>query len=289
MIQAFACAIKEMSPKKYIAAPDMNTGEEEMQWYAEANGSWKSCTGKPADYCIKALGGRWERCGIPHEFGSTGFGVAHSAIVACDFLGLHRHASVAIEGFGNVGSFTAKYLSGFGARIVAVSDSKGCVYDPSGIDFDELLKIKQETGSVANYKHGKKIRNGEIFGLPVDILIPAAQPDVITKENVGKIKAKIIVEAANIPATPEIEEMLHRRGILVVPDIVANAGGVISSYAEYRGHHPKKMLEMVEKKIVKNTKMVLENAKRKNISPRAAAMEIAMERVRKAMGKRNKN
>lgn len=287
LIQAFARAIKQLSPKKYIAAPDMNTGEEEMQWYAEANGSWRSCTGKPANYCIKVLGGRWKKCGIPHEFGSTGFGVAHSAMVACESAGIHKHASVAIEGFGNVGSFTAKYLSEFGAKIVAVSDSRGCVYDPSGIDFDELLKIKQETCSVANYKHGKTIKNEGLFGLSVDILIPAAQPDVINKSNVGKIKAKIIVEAANIPATPEIEEKLHRRGILVVPDIVANAGGVISSYAEYRGHHPKKMLETVEKKITRNTRLVLELAGKSNIKPRDAAMEIAVERVRKAMEKRS--
>ncbi len=297
LIQAFAREIKELSPKKYIAAPDMNTGEEEMQWYAEANGDWRSCTGKPADYCIKALGGRWEKCGIPHEFGSTGFGVARAAMAACDFLGLHRHASVAIEGFGNVGSFTAKYLSGFGARIVAVSDSKGCVYDPDGLDFEELRKIKEKTGSVINYfgrsaktdilGRGEIIPNEKLFELPVDILIPAAQPDVITKENVGKIKAKIIVEAANIPVAPDIEGKLHRRGILVVPDIIANAGGVISSYAEYRGYHPKKMLEMVERKIVKNIKIVLENAKRKNIKPRDAAMKIAVERIREAMEKRN--
>ncbi len=296
LVQAFARAIKELSPKEYIAAPDMNTGEEDMRWYAEANGSWRSCTGKPADYCIKVLGGRWERCGIPHEFGSTGFGVAHSAIVACDFVGIHRHAGVAIEGFGNVGTFTAKYLSEFGMKIVAVSDSKGCVYDPDGLDIEELRKIKEKTGSVINYfaksakadilGEGEILSNEKLFELPADILIPAAQPDAINKNNVGKIKAKIIVEAANIPAAPDIEGKLHRRGILVVPDIVANAGGVISSYAEYRGHHPKKMLEMVEKKIVKNTRIVLENAKRKNIKPRDAAMEIAMERVRKAMEKR---
>ncbi len=297
MVQAFARAIKELSPKKYIAAPDMNTGEEEMKWYAEANGSWKSCTGKPANYCIKALGGRWEKCGIPHEFGSTGFGVAHAAITACRHIGLNmQEANVAIEGFGNVGTFTAKYLSEFGMRMVAVSDSKGCVYGSDGLNIRELIKIKEKTGSVINYfgksaktellGEGEILPNEKLFELPVDILIPAAQPDVITRSNAGKIKAKIIVEAANIPAAPDIEERLHSRGILVVPDIVANAGGVISSYAEYRGYHPKKMLETVEKKIVKNTRLVLENAKRKNIKPRDAAMEIAMERVMKAMGKR---
>lgn len=294
LVQDFARAIRRLSPKEYIAAPDMNTGEEEMKWYAEING-WKSCTGKPANYCIKILGGRWEKCGIPHEFGSTGFGVAKAALVACDFLGI-RHASVAIEGFGNVGTFAARYLLEAGMKIVAVSDSKGCVYNPDGLDVNELMKIKEKTGSVINYfsasaktgllGKGEILPNEKLFELPVGILIPAAQPDVINKKNIGRIKAKIIVEAANIPATPEIEEELHKRGILVVPDIIGNAGGVISSYAEYRGYHPKKMFETVERKIARNTKLVLETAKKKSIKPRDAALEIAMERVRKAMWKR---
>lgn len=283
LIQGFAKAIKLLSPARYIAAPDMNTGEEEMIWYVEANGNWHSSTGKPADYCMK-LFGKGEKCGIPHEFGSTGFGVALSTQIACKNAGLDEHATVAIEGFGNVGSFTAKYLSEFGLRIVAVSDSKGCISNPSGIDVNELLKVKQETGSVINYKLGEKLKNEELFELPVDVLIPSAIPDTINKRNVDKIKAKVIVEAANIPATPEIEEHLHRSGILVVPDIIANAGGVISSYAEYRAYNPKKMLDTVERKIAKNTRLVLENAEEKNIKPRDAALQIAMERVRKAMG-----
>lgn len=283
LIQGFAEAIKLLSPEKYIAAPDMNTGEEEMKWYVEANGNWHSSTGKPADYCMK-LFGKGEKCGIPHEFGSTSFGVALSTLIACRNAGIDKHTSAAIEGFGNVGSFTAKYLSEFGLRIVAVSDSKGCIYNPFGINVNELLKVKLETGSVINYKSGEKLKNEELFALSVDILIPSAMPYTINKNNVDKIKAKVIVEAANIPATPEIEEHLHRSGVLVVPDIIANAGGVISSYAEYRGYNPKRMLDTVERKITKNTKLVLENAMKKNIKPRDAALETAMERVRKAMG-----
>lgn len=286
LIEGFARAIRRLSPEEYIAAPDMNTGEEEMLWYAEANGNWRSCTGKPADYCMQLFGKEGEKCGIPHEFGSTGFGVAHSALVACRRAGLDAgEASIAIQGFGNVGSFAARYLSELGLRIVAVSDSKGCIYNPSGIDISELLKVKQETGSVINYKPGEKLKGEDLFTLPVDILIPAAQPDAITKENAGKIKAKIMVEAANIPAAPEVEEELHARGILAVPDIVANAGGVISSYAEYRGYNPSRMLQTVEKKIVKNAELVLDNASKMGIKPRDAAMEIAVKRVREAMEK----
>ncbi|MDI6825633.1 MAG: Glu/Leu/Phe/Val dehydrogenase [Candidatus Aenigmarchaeota archaeon] len=282
IIQAFARALKPVCPSMYVAAPDMNTGEEEMRWFAEANGDWKACTGKPADMCIQP-----GVCGIPHEYGSTGFGVAHSTIVATEHIGLDiKNATVAVEGFGNVGSFVCKYLSEYGAKIVAVSDSKGVIYNTDGIDFNELSKIKKETGSVINYKPGDVLKNGEIFELPVDILIPAAVPDVITKKNVNRVKAKIIVEGSNIPVPHDIERKLYERNILVVPDFVANAGGVISSYAEYVGKTPEDMFKLVEEKIKKNMKIVLKHAKQKGISPRDAAMEIAQERVRKAMNKK---
>ncbi len=283
LIQSFAKALKQLSPKKYIAAPDVNTSEEEMQWYAEANGDWKSCTGKPATYCMIAFGRSGQKCGIPHEFGSTGFGVAHATAVAAEHARLSLNgATVAIEGFGNVGSFAFDYLSQMGTKIVAVSDSKGVIYNKDGLNFDRLSSVKEKTGSVINYKPGQVLPNRNIFELPVDILVPAALPDVINKENVNKVKAKIVVEAANIPATPEIEEILHKRGILVVPDFVANAGGVISSYAEYRGYNPKKMFDLVERKVKRNEKIVLGRAKNENIKPRDAALEIAKERIREA-------
>jgi len=122
--------------------------------------------------------------------------------------------------------------------------------------------------------------------LPVDILVPASIPNVINEKNVDRIKARLVVEAANIPATYESEKLLHERGICVVPDIIANAGGVISSYAEYKGENPQKMFEMVEEKIVKNVKLILEKAQEKKVSPRDAALEIAQKRVKQAMEKR---
>jgi len=235
--------------------------------------------------CIKHKNG--SVCGIPHEFGSTGFGVAHAAAVALEHNGLDiRNTTIAIEGFGNVGSFAAKFLSKWGARIAAVSDSKGCIYNQEGLNFEELEKIKKETGSVTNYKPGKVLNGKEIFELPVDVLIPAAQPDVITMENVDKVKAKIICEGANIPISHEVEEILYKKGILIVPDFVANAGGVISSYAEVKGYHPKDMFALVERKIKKNVLLVLKRARDEQKSPRAVALEIAKERVLKAMKKR---
>src|SRR3989338_4649305 len=131
LIRAFAIAIKPISPSRYIAAPDINTSEKEMAEYVRANGSFRSATGKPANLCV-APG---VKCGIPHEFGSTGFGVAHATVVGAEHMKLHlKDATIAIEGYGNVGMFAAEHLSKFGAKIVAVSDSKGCVYDKNGLD-----------------------------------------------------------------------------------------------------------------------------------------------------------
>lgn len=221
IIQAFSRALKPVSPRWYVAGPDVNTGEEEMKWYSEANGSLMSCTGKPEFMCIKP----GEKCGIPHEYGSTGFGVAQSTLITTQQVGLAiNEVSIAIEGFGNVGTFTAQHLSEAGAKIVAVSDSKGVIHNPDGLDVKKLLTTKRRTGSVINYRPGKVLPNWELFGLSADVLIPAALSDSITKQNVDKIKARIIVEAANIPMSPKIEEILYKRGVLIVPDFVANAG-----------------------------------------------------------------
>jgi glutamate dehydrogenase/leucine dehydrogenase len=269
LLIAFGRMLRNIAPKIYIAGPDVNTGEEEMRWFVEGNGNLKSATGKPKD-----LGG------LPHELGSAGFGVYHSILVTLDFMKLNiKDSTVAIEGFGNVGSYTAKFLYEAGAKVIAVSDSKGVVYNKDGLDVPKLLEVKRQTGSVINYKPGEVLPNEKIFELPVDILIPATMSDVINEKNMDKIQAKIIVEASNIPAKPEIEEILHKRGILVIPDFVANAGGVISSYAEYRGYDEKKAFELIEKKIVKNTKLVLREAKKLNVKPRDAALKIAKERI----------
>lgn len=276
IVHAFAKAIKPISPSQYVTAPDIAMAEEEMRIIAKENGP-KSVTGKPAD-----IGG------IPHELGSTGFGVAQAVKVAAEHLKIPlKGATVAIEGFGNVGTFTMKFLTEWGAKVVAVSDSHGMIYNEKGLNYEKLMKVKKDTGSVTHYPDGQKHDARGLFELAVDFVIPGALPDVITKDNVEKVKAKCIVEAANIPMTSEIEEILHKRGILVVPDFVANAGGVISSYVEYIGGKPEQMWKMVEEKIVKNTRFVLEQAKKKKVMPRIAALEIAKERIRKAMQRSN--
>jgi glutamate dehydrogenase (NAD(P)+) len=276
LVRAFSRAVKNVCPSLYVAAPDMNTAEEEMRWFAEENGSKKSCTGKPS-----GMGG------IPHELGSTGYGVCHSALVAIGHAGLDaRKISFAVEGFGNVGLFAAKFLSHAGARLVAASDSRGLVYDKKGIDFAELEKTKAGKGSVTAYGKGQSLPAKDIISLPVDLLVTAAVPDLIRKEDANSVRAKIIVEGSNIPMPAEVEEQLHKKGVLIIPDFVANAGGVISSYVEYKGGSEREVFPLVEKKIKQNTKEVLEHSKTQGISPRAAALEIAQGRVKSAMGKK---
>ena len=282
-IRAYSRAIKDFSPRLYVAAPDMNTSEREMRWFAEENGSWKCTTGKPKDMCFG------NKCGIPHEYGSTGFGVSCAAEIAAKSKKLEiSNLSFAVEGFGNVGYFAAKHFTQKGAKLVAVSDSKGTIYNPDGINFAELDKVKAETGSVINYKPGATLNTTDLLEIEVDMVITAAMPDVINKDNVDKIKAKIVVEGSNIPAKPEFEEMLYQKGILVVPDFVANSGGVISSYAEYRGKSPEDMFKLVEKKVVQNTKKVLAISRKEKIKPRDAAMKLALQRIGKAEEKKIK-
>jgi glutamate dehydrogenase/leucine dehydrogenase len=250
-----------------------------MATFAIENGSMKSATGKPAMLCVKP----GVKCGLPHEYGSTALGVVQAAFTAANYMDLDRdNATAAVEGFGNVGSYVVEYLSQIGVKVVAVSDSKGCIYNPDGLNYEKLSEVKTATRSVINYRPGKVLDNKELFELPVDILVPAALPDVITADNVERVKAKMVVEAANLPVRPEIEKVLAQRGILVVPDILANAGGVISSYAEYRGYNPKRMLKLVQRKIRRTTVDVLETALNKDVEPRDAAMEIAKKRILKA-------
>lgn len=269
LIRSFARKIKPFVPDYYIAAPDVNTGEQEMAWFVDEIGDKRAATGKP-----KEMGG------LPHELGSTGFGVAIAAQVACNFKNVDvAECTVAIQGFGNVGSSAAKFLQERGAKIIAVSDSKGTIYNKEGLDVNKLIEVKKQTKSVINYRPGEVLSTEDIFGIDATILVPAALSDAINESNMNKIKAKIIVEGANIPMREEIEEEFHKRNVLIVPDFVANAGGVISSYAEYIGLSEQQMFKMVEEKINKNTKLVLERSGEKGIKPRDAALEIAKERI----------
>ena len=275
-VQSFARALKPFLIKKYIAGPDVNSGEREMAWFAGAVGNRRATTGKP-----RRLGG------LPHELGSTGFGVAEATRAAVEVLNLPLAGlTVAIDGFGNVGSFALKFLTELGARVVAVADSRGTIYNPAGLPPRELLKWKQTKRTVATFPDGQKMSRGDVFALAVDVLIPASVTDVINKHNKNEIRAKIIVEGANIPMPEAVEEELSARGVLIVPDFIANAGGVISSYAEYRGWSAEKMFKLVKQKIGLLTKQVVKTSLAQKKNPRAVALALAETKIQAAMKKR---
>ena len=274
LVRAFARAIREIAD--YIPGPDMGTDEACMAWLFDEIGR---AVGLP-----RVIGG------IPlDEIGATGFGLARCAEAAAAFCDLRlKGATVAIEGFGNVGKHAARFLAELGATLVAASDSQGAVHDPAGIDVGQLTALKQEAGNVTAYPRGRKLAVAELLTLPCDILIPAARPDCINKGNADAIRAKLILQGANIPATAEAETALHRRGVLNVPDFIANAGGVICASVEYHGGTEASAFEQIAQKIKSNTEAVLSRSRRDGIEPRRAAIDLARERVRAALAFRRK-
>ncbi len=271
IVRSYARSLKEIIPEKYVSAPDMYMGKKEMDWFADELNSKKACTGKSE-----------EAGGIPHELGSTGYGVVESIKVAAEHTRLNlENSKAAIEGFGEVGRAAAKFLSDLKARIVAVSDSKGVIYNSEGLDIEKLKQAKESKGSVIKYENGEVLDNSELFELNIDILVPGARPNVITEKNYDKVKAKIIAEAANIPICKEIEKKLWEKGKIIIPDIICNAGGVISSYVEYKEGKKEEVFPMISEKIKRNTKFVLEKSDREKIDYREAALKIANKRLRK--------
>ena len=272
LIRAFAKAIRELVD--YIPGPDMGTNE--------------SCMAVIHDEIGRAVGLPRVLGGIPlDELGATGYGVAQCAEVAAPFCELElKGATVAIEGFGNVGQHAARYLAEMGVKLVAASDSQGAVYDAKGIDVDELVAAKEKSSSVINYGAGEKISKTDLFAVDCEILVPAARPDCIHSDNVPDIKAKLILQGANIPATASAEMLLHERGVIVVPDFIANAGGVICAAVEFHGGTEHDAFEQIAEKIRRNTEQVLTRVKEEEVVPRHAAVEIARERVFAAMALR---
>jgi glutamate dehydrogenase (NAD/NADP) (EC 1.4.1.3) len=271
---------------KDIPAPDVNTDSQVMAWfldeYIKVTGrhDFGAFTGKPVE-----IGGIAVR-----EY-STGLGVATITKMAAEkFLNGIEGKTVIVQGFGNVGTYTVKFLSEMGAKVIGVSDSKGGVIDPEGLDYNELLNVKKATGSVINYPKGKKVTNEELLTSECDILIPAALENVIHRGNAEKVKAKLIVEAANGPLTADADLTLRRRGIPVVPDILANAGGVVGSYVEWANNRMGEILEEEEQKRLVISRMekafnavYTEYQKLGDVDLRTAAMALAVERVYKAM------
>lgn len=269
LIRAYACAIGDITD--YIPGPDMGTNEAAMAWVR--------------DEIRRSVGLPREIGGIPlDEIGATGFGLAIAAQVAEEFSGIKlKGARVVVQGFGAVGKHAARFLTKRGAVLVAASDSRGTVADANGIDVAELIRIKAEGGKVTDYTRGRTSDAQNVVGIPCDIWIPAARPDVLHEDNVDLLDCKMVLQGANIPVTPKAEAKLHDRGILSIPDFIANAGGVICAAVEYRGGTESGALAAIEEKLRFNVRAVLRVAMDEKLQPRKAAIKLAEKRVRRAM------
>ena len=273
--------IDAIGPDKDVPAPDVNTNEQIMAWFSDTysmhvgHTSTAVVTGKPVE-----MGGSLGR----RE--ATGRGVMITARESAKHLGFELTGSrVAVQGFGNVGSIAAELLALQGAKIVGVTDWKGGVQNPKGLDIPKLIEHVKQHKTVHGFAGGDPLGAADVFKLDCDILIPAALENQITDDNAGEIKAKLIVEGANGPTTPDAHKLLHERGVFVVPDILANAGGVTVSYFEWvQDRHgyfwtEKEVNERLEAKMVEAFDVVLKTAQKHKVDMRAAAYIVAIGRV----------
>ncbi len=269
LVRALAYALRY--DREYIYAPDMGTDEECMAWINDEVG--------------RVVGLPREMGGIPlDEIGATGFGIRHATEVALRYCNFPLEgARLVVQGFGAVGRHAARFLTRKGALLIGVSDSGGGVANSQGLNLNALLELKQRGKSVRDFPDGKSLAKEEIIDIECDIWIPAARPDVINEQNVERLKTRLVVQGANIPITAVAERILHEKGILCVPDFIANAGGVICAATEYRGLGEKEAFQTIEQKIRRNTEEILEDAKNRRIMPRQAAVEMALQRIRGAM------
>lgn len=272
LVRAFAHAIRDV--RDYVMGPDMGLDERAMAWVDDEIG--------------RAVGRPREIGGIPlNETGATGFGVAIAAEVAQEFCDVKlAGARVAVQGFGAVGKNAARFLAARGAVLVAASDSRGTIANPRGLDVAALIALKERGASVTDFAAGQRLASDAIVGVECDIWIPAARPDVLTMANVDSLRARLVLQGANIPVTAEAEQRLHERGVLSLPDFIVNAGGVICAAVEYQHGTESAAFSTIEQKIRTNTRAVLEAARERKVPPRQAALNLARERVLRAMAYR---
>jgi len=273
-----------IGPERDIPAPDMGTGEREMAWFMDTYSQQvghavpEIVTGKPP-----VLGGTEAR--RP----ATGLGVVYVIEGVLERLRRPvRDQRCVVQGFGNVGSTAAEELHAIGAKVVAVSDVRGGVTNPAGLDVPALLRHKVESGYVEGFAGGEPVGRGEVLEVPCDVLVPAALERQITTDNVDRLDCSIVVEAANGPTTPEAEDALRERDILVVPDVLANAGGVTVSYFEWVQDQQKYLWDMIEvqerlrRQLRSALQRVVDASTRLDTDWRTAALAVALERVAEA-------
>ncbi len=270
-----------------IPAPDVGTNPQVMAWileeYSKSHGYTPAIvTGKPVE--LGGSAGRLE---------ATGHGVAYLPCKVADELSLSvKGASVVVQGFGNVGFHTAQRLDEMGARVIALSDARSGVICNTGIDIERAQRHVTETGWLENLTGTEPISNAELLELPCDILIPAAIEATINCDNAGKIQARLVVEAANIPVTQLADTTLRDRGITIVPDLLANSGGVLASYYEWVQNLQEfpwerdTVLQRLEQRLGRVYAQVRDLAQQRNTDLRTAAYELAIGRVSQAMALR---
>ena len=272
-----------IGPNRDIPAPDLNTNSQTMAWMMDAYGQLHGhtpaiVTGKPVE-----LGGSYGRDA------ATGRGVVFcleewSRIRKADPAG----SSVVIQGFGQVGSWTARLIGRLGCNVIAISDQHGATYNSKGLDVDAVYKYHQENGSVKGFTSGEDLDNDELLELECDYLVPAAVEEVITVENADKIRAKAILEAANHPTTPAADSILNDRGVPILPDLLANAGGVTVSYFEWAQNiqqfqwDEERVNSELRERMTEATKQVVTRAVEEKVSLRESAFMIGVERVERA-------
>jgi glutamate dehydrogenase (NAD(P)+) len=273
--------VDAIGPDKDIPAPDVNTNDQVMAWvmdtYSMHAGATMTAvvTGKPLE--LGGSAGRRE---------ATGRGVSIVAREAARQAGFALEgARIAVQGFGNVGSVSARLLRRMGARIVAVTDWKGGVYDERGLDVDAMIEHAHQFQTVDGFPAGRPLTNEDLFRLDADILVPAALENQITAGNAADVRARVIIEGANGPTTPEAHRMLHERGVFIVPDILANAGGVTASYFEWvQNRHgyfwtEEEVNERLEARMMAAFETVVKSARRYRADLRTAAYVVALDRV----------
>jgi glutamate dehydrogenase (NAD(P)+) len=272
LIRAMACAVADCHD--YIIGPDMGTDETCMGWIHDEIG--------------RAVGLPRELGGIPlDEVGATAWGLRSCIEVAAEFAGLDLEgARIVIQGYGNVGRPAARFLAELGCIVVAAADSGGAIHSERGLDIAELDALKRAGRSVAEHPDGKPLTAEELIAVDCEIWIPAARPDVIHKGNVDQLRTRVVASGANIATTPEAEQRLHERGVINVPDFIANAGGVICAAMEYRGSTQAAVFEEIAERVGTNTRCVLGAALSEDKSPREVATQLSLERIRKAMATR---
>ena len=277
-----------IGPEKDIPAPDVNTNAQTMAWIMDTYSMHVGytvpgvITGKPI-----ALGGSEGR----NE--ATARGAVYCIVEAAAHLGLDlRTATVAVQGFGNAGSIAARLIRDEGSTVVAVSDSSGGIHNPSGLDIDRVIAWKKEHGTVQGFPGSADISNSELLEIDCDILIPAALENQITAHNAGKIKARVVAEAANGPTTPEADEILYRNGVFTIPDILCNAGGVTVSYFEWVQDlnrdfwNEAEVNEKLKGIMVKAFRDTLMMSLKESVNMRTAAYLLAVQRVADATAMR---